>query len=55
MQPNTITQEYLKEDFIAETDNYLTDLATNKKRDLYLRISMGVVYTTLLVVSLFVV
>ncbi len=49
-------QEILKGDFLRENDDeYTTNLITNKKKDLYVKVGMGAFYIMLLVVSLLVV
>ena len=55
MNTNVYPEDYLKEDYANDSDNYVKDLATNRKRDLYLKIGMGTVYVLLLVVSIMVV
>ncbi|MCB9219933.1 MAG: hypothetical protein H6613_06875 [Ignavibacteriales bacterium] len=55
MQTNVYPEDYLKEDYVNDSDDYVKDLATNRKRDLYLKIGMGTVYVLLLVVSIMVV
>ncbi len=51
MKINTINENYLKEDFVAQTDEYLNELDIIKKKDLLVKISLGLIYATLLVVS----
>ncbi|MBK7104528.1 MAG: hypothetical protein IPH62_04530 [Ignavibacteriae bacterium] len=52
---NTYAENYLKEDFVAETDSYISMLEIEKKRDLFIKIVMGTVYVVLLFVSVIVV
>jgi hypothetical protein len=57
MNKNTTTfpENYLKEDYIAKTDQYLNELEVNKKKDLYVKIGMSVFYVMLLVVSVIII
>ncbi len=52
---NMYPENYLKEDFVAQTDEYLNVLELQKKKDLYLKIGMGAVYVMLLLISVVVV
>ncbi|MFZ1289032.1 MAG: hypothetical protein WAR79_03020 [Melioribacteraceae bacterium] len=52
---NMYPENYLKEDFVAQTDEYLNVLELQKKKDLYLKIGMGTVYVMLLLISVVVV
>ncbi|MBI1932642.1 MAG: hypothetical protein HYS24_08905 [Ignavibacteriales bacterium] len=52
---NMYSENYLKEDFVAETDEYINVLKLQKKKDLYLKIGMASVYVLLIIVSVIVV
>ncbi|MBK8944915.1 MAG: hypothetical protein IPM32_06520 [Ignavibacteriae bacterium] len=52
---NIYPENYLKEDFVAQTDEYLNVLEIQKKKELYLKIGMGTVYVLLLFISVIVV
>ena len=55
LNTNTFPENYLKEDFVAKTDEYVNELDILKKRDLIVKIGLGVVYVTLLIISVIVV
>jgi len=55
MNTNTFPENYLKEDFEAKTDEYLNELDIIKKKDLFVKIGLGVVYAMLLAVSIIVI
>ena len=55
MKNKIYSENYLKEDFIAQTDDYINVLNLQKKKDLYLKIGMASVYIVLVIVSVIVI
>jgi hypothetical protein len=55
MENGIYPENYLKEDFIAESDEYLNVLELQKKRNLYLKIGMGTVYIFLFIAAVLIV
>ncbi|MBI1932265.1 MAG: hypothetical protein HYS24_06980 [Ignavibacteriales bacterium] len=52
MNSETVLENYSKEDYVAENELSINELVKNEK-DIYLKIGLGVVYVTLLLLSLF--
>ncbi|MFZ1289470.1 MAG: hypothetical protein WAR79_05250 [Melioribacteraceae bacterium] len=55
MNSDTFTEKYSKEDYVIETDLQFDELDIKNKKELQLKIGLGVVYITLLLMSLFLV
>jgi len=55
MNTKSYLKNFLSKDYIAETNEYIAELDRYKKKDIYLRVGLGVIYISLLALSLFVV
>jgi hypothetical protein len=55
MNTETYTENYLKKDYVVEADLRINEPVLDNRKDFYLKIGLGVVYVSLLLLSLFVV